>query len=492
MAKSLVELLSVITNYEVFGDSNILVEGIADDSRDVKEKYMFICLRGHHVDGNDYIDAAIDQGAVVILTDKAPSDTRNVCFVVVSDVKVVVEAIVPLFFDYPAQKLKVFGITGTNGKTSVTYLLRKIAEASGKKVGVIGTISVSIGDRVLPSRNTTPNIVELQSILNLMVTEGVEYLFMEVSSHALALNRIAGCEFDYAVLTNITQDHLDFHKTFEAYVDAKGLLFESLSKNKVKKSMAILNSDDKSFAYIKSKTDVSMLTYGENTNSDILPISYEIFPEGMKTLLKTPVGNIELNLHITGHFNLYNVMAAVCGMVADGVLPEYIKSGLENFFGVPGRFELVKAGQPFSVIVDYAHTPDGLENVLSSARKITQGRLISVFGCGGDRDKTKRPLMGKIAEDIADVVFITSDNPRSEDPNLIINDIKAGMSDFSKIHVLSDRKTAIVEALKIAQKGDVVLIAGKGHETYQILGDKVIDFDDRVVAKEFLKENFEK
>ena len=488
MKKNLNTLLSVLDGYEINKEQNIEITGVTDDSRKVEKGNLFICLSGLRSSGYDYIDEVCQKGASALLVDKKIAiPNENVIVITVSDVRQALKKVVPAFFDYPALKMKMFGVTGTNGKTTVTYMLKKIAEAYGKKVGIIGTIDTVIGEKILPAGNTTPDIVQLQTILSQMQESGVQDVFMEVSSHALALDRVAGCEFDIAVLTNITQDHLDFHKTFAAYVDAKAMLFEGLSKNLTKTAKAVINMDDKNAHTIMSKTGVPVITYGMSDKYDVYPKKSDVKAKGMELLLATPKGELELSLLTTGHFNIYNVMAAVCAALCDGIPLAIIKKGLDGFTGVAGRFELVEQGQPFTVVVDYAHTPDGLENVLQSAKKITKNKLIAVFGCGGNRDKSKRPLMGGIAERVADYVYVTSDNPRNEVPEEIIKDIMTGINDKAKVKQIVDRKTAIQAALSFAKAGDVVVIAGKGHETYQILGDKTIDFDDRLVAAAFLK-----
>lgn len=491
MAKTLDSLLSVLERYEVNADKTFLIKGITDDSRKVQEGFIFICLSGYHVNGYDYILSAYKKGAAAILVDKDVDNVPSDLIVIkVPDVKIAMQKIVPAFFDYPAKKMTIVGITGTNGKTTTSYMLQKIAKAAGKKTGVIGTMGALIEETNLPVANTTPDVVGLQTILNQMQEQQVEYVFMEVSSHALSLNRVAGIEFDIAVLTNITQDHLDFHKTFDAYVKAKSLLFESLNNNKTKLGQAIINNDDKSSGEIISATNVNVITYGKKTSSDIYPLEVEMLAQSTKLLLNTPQGKLDLFLLTTGYFNVYNVMAAVATSLALGFSLDIIYKSLEGFAGVDGRFELVNAGQPFTVVVDYAHTPDSLQNVLNSAREIAEGKVIVVFGCGGDRDKTKRPLMGEIAEKSSDYVYITSDNPRSEVPEAIIEDIRQGIKNYDKCQFIIDRHEAIEKALLNAKDGDIVIIAGKGHETYQILHDKTIDFDDRKVAREFLEGKF--
>lgn len=489
MKRELATILSVLDGYEINGQfDNLEITGVTDDSRKVEKGNLFLCLSGFRASGYDYIENVCQKGVSALLVDREITcPCEGIAVIKVSDVRQAMRLVVPAFFDYPALKMQMLGVTGTNGKTTVTYMLKKILEAYGKKVGIIGTIDTVIGDSILPSHNTTPDVVELQTILFAMQQSGVQFVCMEVSSHALALDRVAGCEFDAAVLTNITQDHLDFHKTFASYVKAKTILFEQLENNRSKTSKAVLNMDDVSAKTIMAKTGVPVLTYGMNEQNSIYPKSYNVSAKDMELLLATPEGDLPLTLFTTGHFNIYNVMAAVGTAIAGGIPLAAIKKGLDGFKGVAGRFELVEQGQPFTVVVDYAHTPDGLKNVLESARQITKNRLIAVFGCGGNRDSSKRPLMGQIATNIADSVYVTSDNPRNEVPEMIIADIMAGIEHKNNAKQITDRKVAIEAALAFAEAGDVVVIAGKGHETYQILGDKTIDFDDRIVAAEFLK-----
>ena len=342
-----------------------------------------------------------------------------------------------------------------------------------------------IEDEAIVAHNTTPDVVDLQRALYRMKEAGCEYVVMEVSSHALALNRVAGCEYDTAALTNITQDHLDFHKTLENYRDAKGLLFEHLHEGKKENNM-----DDASSPILCDRTKTRILTYGEGRNNDIYPLFFKVEAKQMRLQLHTPVGEMDLLLKITGEFNVYNVMAAVAIALAEQIDKKTIVDVLNGFDGVPGRFQLVEAGQPYTVIVDYAHTPDGLENVLKTARSITEGKLWVVFGCGGDRDNKKRPIMGRIALELADRVVVTSDNPRTEDPAVIIDEIAEALKDVPEgksVELIAERRDAIYHALSEAAANDVIIIAGKGHENYQILADKTIHFDDREVVQEYWK-----
>lgn len=382
------------------------------------------------------------------------------------------------------------GVTGTNGKTTTTNIVRAILRKAGFKVGLIGTINIMIEDEAIVAHNTTPDVVDLQRALYRMKEAGCEYVVMEVSSHALALNRVAGCEYDTAALTNITQDHLDFHKTLENYRDAKGLLFEHLHEGKKENKTAVFNMDDASSPILCDRTKTRILTYGEGRNNDIYPLFFKVEAKQMRLQLHTPVGEMDLLLKITGEFNVYNVMAAVAIALAEQIDKKTIVDVLNGFDGVPGRFQLVEAGQPYTVIVDYAHTPDGLENVLKTARSITEGKLWVVFGCGGDRDNKKRPIMGRIALELADRVVVTSDNPRTEDPAVIIDEIAEALKDVPEgksVELIAERRDAIYHALSEAAANDVIMIAGKGHENYQILADKTIHFDDREVVQEYWK-----
>lgn len=490
MAKHLLEIANQLQNKEIYGDVNILIEDVSADSRDIKVNGLFIALRGARVDGHNYLENAVKAGARALVVDTLPKKLPdNVAVILVSDTREAMEIIAPYFYDYPGKKLRMVGVTGTNGKTTTTNIVRQVLEKAGHKVGMIGTINIVIGDRVLVSHNTTPDVVDLQKALAEMVACGCDYCVMEVSSHALALKRVSGIEYDCAVLTNITQDHLDFHKTMENYRDAKSLLFENLHTGAKPNKMAVFNMDDASSEIIKNRTKTNVLTYGMQTTYDIHPENVKIHAKGMDFVLHTPKGKMNLTTKITGAFNVYNIMSAVCVLLAEGVDLSLMEKEINAFVGVPGRFQLVEKGQDFTVVVDYAHTPDGLENVLHTAREITKNNLWVIFGCGGDRDNTKRPIMGRIARELADKIVVTSDNPRTEDPDKILDQICVafeGMQD-KEFHRIADRREAIEFVLQNAVHGDVVMIAGKGHEDYQILKDKTIHFSDKEVVEEYLE-----
>ncbi|MBR5486723.1 MAG: UDP-N-acetylmuramoyl-L-alanyl-D-glutamate--2,6-diaminopimelate ligase [Phascolarctobacterium sp.] len=483
------KLIKEIGQVQVLGDDQKVITDVTADSRVVENGSLFICLKGATVDGHKFLKMAAEKGAVAALVEDVPEEIPvGVTLLVVPDTRKAMEAVVPFFFDYPGKNMRMLGITGTNGKTTTTNIIRTVLRKAGYKVGLIGTINIMIEDEAVEAHNTTPDVVDLQKALFAMKNAGCDYVVMEVSSHALVLNRVAGCEYDCAVLSNITQDHLDFHKTLENYRDAKSLLFEGLANGEKENKNAVFNMDDASSEIIKARTKVNCLTYGKEHTNDIYPISFNVQAKEMQLKLATPVGEMELNLKITGEFNVYNVMSAVACLLAEKVDKEIICEVLNGFDGVPGRFQLVEAGQPYTVIVDYAHTPDGLDNVLKTARSITKGKLWAIFGCGGDRDNKKRPIMGGIALELADKVVVTSDNPRTEDPEAIIDEIFTALQEVpagKEVFRISDRREAIEYVLANAEADDVVMIAGKGHENYQILKDRTIHFDDREVVLEY-------
>lgn len=459
-------------------DENTEITGITYNSKKVNKNDIFVCMRGEHVDGHNFAEDAVKLGATAIMCETKLD--INVPQIIVASTEQSIAPLADMFYSSPSKDINLIGVTGTNGKTTVTHLIQRIVEASNKKCALIGTLGykLSSDSTYNEAKHTTPQAPELQRTLTLIKDdEKIENVSMEVSSHALVQNRVGGCQYNCAVFTNLTQDHLDYHVTMDRYFDAKALLFKRLKPN----DKAIINLDD-SYAqrFISVLPDgVNLYTYGIKENADIKAEDIKFSPKGASFTCITPENKYDVNLSMNGMFSVYNVLAALTTAYAYGSdITKAIKS-LEGIKGVAGRFEVV-VEEPL-VIVDYAHTPDGLKNVLSAAREITpkDSSLICVFGCGGDRDATKRPMMGSIAEELSDKVIVTSDNPRSEDPQQIITDILAGFKSVNDVIVEADRGKAIELIRKIASKNDVVVVAGKGHEDYQILNDRTIHFDDR-------------
>ena len=468
---------------------NPLILTLAHDSRKVEPGTLFVCIPGATVDGHDFAEAAVQKGAVAVLAERPLPVSLPVPVLLTPDVRKAVELISAWFFAEPARRLRMIGVTGTNGKTTTTHIIRDIFNRAGRPCGVIGTLHTLIGDQVVPVKNTTPDVLDLQSSLAAMVAGGMSAVAMEVSSHALALGRVAGCEFDAAVFTNMTQDHLDFHGDLTAYRDAKATLFRLLDAADALKpnKNAIVNIDDPAGRFMLQTTQATAITYGIEQAADLQAVDVIIRPEGCRFRVVGRFGEFIVQSRLTGLFNIYNQLAAIGVALAEGIDIADIQAALADFSNVPGRFERVEIDKPFSVIVDYAHTPDGLENVLRTAKQFVTGRLIAVFGCGGDRDRTKRPIMGELAARYADRVIVTSDNPRSEEPEFIIGQIMAGIATAEaqqRTETIADRRLAIQRAMEIAAAGDVILVAGKGHENYQILADRTIHFDDREVVQE--------
>ncbi len=459
------------------------VRGVTCDSRLVQSGALFVAVPGTRADGGAYVDEAIRRGAVAIVAEK-PVPNCPVPVFVVRGAREALSDLAVRFYGDPSSKLNAVGVTGTNGKTTTTYLLRSIFEAAGEKVGVLGTIGHSIGSRTLPSDNTTPGADTLQKYFAEMVQAGCKSAAMEVSSHALDQDRVRGVRFAAGIFTNLTRDHLDYHPTMEHYRDAKGKLFELLPR----RGVAALNADDPASEVYAALTHAHVVTYGLQARAEIsAKVELSTF-NGTRLRLRLGTEELVVNTRLIGTHNVYNLLGAAACTWAMGYDLDPIKAGIENLAAVPGRLEPVDAGQDFAVLVDYAHTDDALRNVLRCLRPLARGRLIVVFGCGGDRDRGKRPKMGRVVAELADQAVLTSDNPRSENPMAILSEIAAGVSDKSKYLIEPDRRGAVKLALTLARKDDLVLIAGKGHENYQILGDRRIGFDDRLVAREILGE----
>ncbi len=483
------KLLEGLEIKSIRGEGNRDVRGIAYDSRRVEKGFLFVCLRGHRSDGHDFIPEALERGAGVIVTEEDWGGRRDLTQVIVPASRPALAKLGDNFYEHPSGKIKVIGVTGTNGKTTTTYLSEALLKAAGFEVGLIGTINYRWGGRVLPAANTTPPSLDLQRMLSEMVKSRCRFALLEVSSHSLDQHRVDCIEFDVGIFTNLTQDHLDYHGDFSRYLKAKAKLFQQLGAGKTKKdsSLALINIDDYYGRYLRKLSPVKVLTYGLNRRADIRASRISCNLTGTSFQVNTPAGPLSLRVKLLGKGNVYNMLSAIGVGISQGVKLSTIKEGLEKAEGVPGRFELIDAGQEFTVIVDYAHTPQALRNLLKMARNMVRGKIITVFGCGGDRDKGKRPLMGRIASRCSDYSILTSDNPRSEEAGEIISQIRRGMGRRANRAVIEDRFQAIKEALGRAGKGDLVIVAGKGHESYQILKDTIIPFDDRDVVRKILK-----
>lgn len=466
---------------ELFGEKWIWddaeINGITINSKEVKKGDIFICINGQNTDGHKFASDAAQKGALAIVAEKEISSSAPL--ILCENTKIEMAKIASKFYGEPEKKLKLIGITGTNGKTTVSYLIKKILEEAGKRVGIIGTNEILVGDDavgIASSTPTTPNSLELRKIFAKMLEMGAEYVVMEVSSHALDLHRVYGLTYEAGVFTNLTRDHLDYHKTMENYFLAKAKLFD-ISK------VGVINTDDEYGA--KLCVPCKKITVGTK-NADILAENIEIDEKGVRFTASYDGKSTKAELAISGMFSVYNALCAIGAAVACGIDFDKAVRGISLATGVKGRLESVPTNTDYAVIIDYAHTPDGLENVLNAVNSFKKGRLISVFGCGGDRDATKRPIMGDIGTRLSDIAIITSDNPRTEDAQKIIDDILKGVKG-GVYKVIPDRKEAIGYALSIAKSGDVVLLAGKGQETYQILGKEKIHFDEREIVKEFLE-----
>jgi len=459
------------------------IRAITCDSRAVSAGSVFVAVPGTKLDGNAFIDEAIRRGASAIISEKVIT-CCPVPVIRVDNARDALSELAIRFHGDPTSRMNVVGVTGTNGKTTTTYVLRSIFEAAGEKAGLMGTISHAIGNRLLPSDNTTPGADQLQRLFGEMVTAGCKSAAMEVSSHSLDQGRVRGVRFAAGIFTNLTRDHMDYHPTMEHYRDAKGRLFEQIPA----KGIVALNADDDVSAHYAANTDAHVVYYGLKRKSEVsAQVELGTF-NGTRLRLKLGTEDVMVHTRLIGTHNVYNILGAAACTWAMGYDLDHIKAGIENLTAVPGRLEPVEAGQDYSVLVDYAHTDDALRNVLNCLRPLVRGRLVVVFGCGGDRDRGKRPKMGRVASEMADKVFLTSDNPRSESPTAILSDVVDGIRKGADYTVEPDRRAAIKLALQCAQKDDVVLIAGKGHETYQIFKDKTVVFDDRQIAREILGE----
>ncbi|AYD40635.1 UDP-N-acetylmuramoyl-L-alanyl-D-glutamate--2,6-diaminopimelate ligase [Clostridium fermenticellae] len=479
------ELKQILYNIDykiIRGSDDLDIAKIQYDSRKVRKGDLFICIEGYSTDGHMYINSAFKNGASAIICSKEIESLPDCTVLKVDDSRKTLAIAGANYYGNPADKLKIIGITGTNGKTTSTFMMKSILEASGYKVGLIGTIANYIGNKKIPSHRTTPESLELQELFKEMVKQGVQYCVMEVSSHSLYLDRVYGIKFCEAVFTNLTRDHLDFHKTFENYYNAKLILFKNTLNS-------IVNIDDTYGNRVYKDAGGNKIAYSIDKSADVKASNIHMHSRGVEFDLTYNCKSVHINLNIPGRYNVMNALGSAAACLNEGISLDVVRGGLEGMLCVPGRCEIVTQNYDlgYEVIVDYAHTPDGLKNILSTAREFTKGKLISVFGCGGDRDNTKRPIMGNIGTNLSDIAVITSDNPRTEDPMSIIKEIASGIQKDNYI-VIENRRKAIKKAMEIAKKDDVIVIAGKGHEDYQILKDKTIHFDEREVVDDIIKE----
>ena len=481
------ELLPGIPSPEIGADRGAGITSLAYDSRRVEPGTLFFAIHGEKADGHRFIPQALDRGAVAIVSERSAPPELGARWVRVPKIRRALSSAARAFYGHPDSRLQLVGITGTNGKTTTAFLLESILRSAGIQTALFGTIEYRFADRVLPAVNTTPESLDLLSYLSEWGKMGGEAAVMEVSSHALAQERVWGFPFRAAVFTNLTRDHLDYHKDFQHYFEAKRRLFEGLGVPPPE--LAVLNLDDSWGARLLDLSFARRITFGFNSDAQVRVKQLNQTPSGLEAALITPEGKLDIRSPLMGRANLANILAATATAIGLEVPLQKVEEGIAALKSVPGRFERIDEGQPFLVVVDYAHTDDALRNVLKTAREITSGRLIAVFGCGGERDRTKRPLMGEAAGSLSDFVVLTSDNPRGEDPILIMNDALVGLQKTGKPYLAEvDREVAIRKALEQAREGDTVVLAGKGHERYQVLKIGPIPFDDREVARKILLE----
>ena len=484
------QLIQNLPDATVEGPVDREVAGITYDSRRVTPGMVFIAIPGQHVDGHEFIGTAVERGASAVICERSRLVPGRVTKIHVADVREAMACAARSYYQHPSAKLKVIGVTGTNGKTTVAFMIKAILEAADIKTGLMGTVRYEIGDRVIPAQRTTPESIEVQQMMSQMVKADCHACVMEVSSHALDQKRVHGVEFDVGIFTNLTRDHLDYHGTMENYFTAKKKLFSSLGQG-TKKGTSVINIDDDYGARLAGEGDgvEVQLTYGFGEKARLRATKIQLNADGSRFVVEAPGRKFAVRLPLIGRHNIYNALAAVGACLALKIDVVKIQAALNTLPPVSGRLEMVSAGQPFGVFVDYAHTDDALKNVLTTLREITKGRVLVAFGCGGNRDSGKRAKMGRIAAELADFTLITSDNPRKEDPAKIAAQVEEGYKGVrvDAYEVELDRRRAIQQIIARAQPGDSVLIAGKGHETYQEFEDTVVPFDDRVHAQEALE-----
>jgi UDP-N-acetylmuramoyl-L-alanyl-D-glutamate--2,6-diaminopimelate ligase len=484
----LAEIIKTVKPLAVEGPLDHEISGITYDSRRVMPGNLFVAFRGERADGHSFVEAAIDRGASAVVLERDTGFNPRATRIKVSDARRSMAQVSAQFYNHPSQGLKVVGITGTNGKTTTAFMVRAIMETAEMPCGLLGTVQYQIGQRVIPATRTTPESVEIQEMMSEMLRAGCGGVSMEVSSHALDQSRVAAVDFDVAVFTNLSQDHLDYHRTMKNYFESKVKLFSALGTVR-KAGRAVVNADNAYGRELIKRLggDHAVLSYGVSSEAVIRAEDVRVAAEGGYFVVHTPQGSIPMSLPLIGRYNVSNALAAISASLALGIDLGTIEAALAEFRAVPGRVESVNVDEEFRILIDYAHTADALRNVLITVGELTRGRLIVVFGCGGDRDKGKRQPMGEAACELADFSILTNDNPRTEDPREILKQIEEGFPASARRHyqVIEDRREAIERALDIARPGDTVLIAGKGHETYQEFADTVVPFNDRQVVEDY-------
>jgi UDP-N-acetylmuramoyl-L-alanyl-D-glutamate--2,6-diaminopimelate ligase len=479
----LADLVKELPGAQLHGDPALEIRAVTHDSRRSDEGSVFVAIRGLAADGHDFIDAARKKGAAAVVSEEAPRE--GVPWVRVGDAREALARFSAAVFGHPSRELQLVGVTGTNGKTTTAYMVDSALRESGHTVGLIGTVEYRIGDHVARAVRTTPEASDLQSYLRQMVDAGCRQAVLEVSSHSLALQRVSGVGFEVAIFTNLSRDHLDFHGDMDAYFAAKRILFDELLHEG---GRAVINVDDDRGAELARSTTRAVSSCSLSPGADFTAEDVRLSIDGTRFRARTPAGVFEVQTPLLGRFNVVNALCAFGAGLALDLAPDAVQRGIASLKGVPGRIERVDVGQDFTVLVDYAHTDDALKNLLETVRELSPRRLITVFGCGGDRDRSKRPLMGAVAARLSDVVVLTSDNPRSEPPEAIIEEVRRGIpaARADETEVIVDRREAIARALELGREGVVIVIAGKGHETHQVLRDRTVPFDDRQVVREVL------
>jgi len=479
------EVLAGVPHTTFESPGNVDISGITHDSRKVQSGYVFVAIQGEKLDGFSFIEHALQKGAQAVLSSRKKPNLFPKAWVQVSDEREALGLCSANFYGHPSKEMKIVGVTGTKGKTTVSFILEKILKKANQVPGVLGTISYRGPNMDMTAKHTTPEASDLQKMLRQMVDGGATHCIMEVSSHALELKRVIGIEFDVVIFTNLSGEHLDYHKNMDSYFEAKKKLFDAGPNHRT----AIINTDDDWGEKLIADIPIEFLSVGLHSSAMVYAEKFEFDENGTRLTAKFPSGKMTILSHLLGKPNVYNTLSALAASLALNIQKDAIQQGIAALQGVPGRFERIQNSLGIQIYVDYAHTDDALKNLLETAQDLTQERIILVFGAGGDRDKTKRPRMGAIAGKLADLTILTSDNPRTESPTAIISEVEEGLrtTGSKKYIILPDRKEAIKKALSLARKNDIILIAGKGHEDYQILGDKTIPFSDKVVIHEFLK-----